>query len=63
MWPLFFWYLLSCFTFWKMGKNNGILNERKENAEKRSKVVSFASSVRNSADIDGLRKKYKISRE
>lgn len=59
---VFFWYATSCFAFWKIGKRDGVLTERKENAERRSDVISYASSVRNNADIDGLRKKYKISK-
>lgn len=56
-------FVIGCFTFWKLGKRNGVLEERKENAEKRSDVVSSALDVRRNADLDGLRKRYKISDE
>ena len=56
-------FILGCFTFWKIGKHEGVLEERKENAEKRCDAVSSALSIRNNADIGKLRKRYKISNE
>lgn len=53
----------GCFTFWRLGKREGVLEERKENAENRSDVVSSAMDIRNNYDLDRLRKKYKIPSE
>lgn len=57
------WYIISCFAIWKLGKRDGVLNERKENAERRIDSVASALAVRRNADLDRLRKRYKISDE
>lgn len=59
----FIGFVIGCFTFWRLGKREGVLEERKENAENRSDLVSSALDIRNNADIDGLRSKYKIPSE
>ena len=54
-------YIIGFFMSWKIGKKVGKLEERAENAEKRFDDVSNALAVRSNADIDELRKRYKIS--
>lgn len=54
-------FIVSCFTFWKMGKNNGKKEEKLENEKAFNESLSRACTAVNTADYDKLRKKYKGS--
>lgn len=58
-----FGFIIGCFTFWKLGKKHGVLEERKESEERHLANINNALSIRNNSDIDELRKRYKISDE
>lgn len=56
-------FVIGCFTFWRLGKKQGTLEEKRENDTRYIKDVNRALSIRNGSDIGELRNKYKISDE
>ena len=59
-----FAWIVSLFTFWKLGEKNGKDKEKISNLQKSEKTLAKAIDLRNNvdADIDGVRKKWKRSK-
>ena len=62
---IFVAWVISLFTFWKIGENNGQKNEKISNLEKSEKTLAKATNLRNNVDndVDGVRKKWKRSKQ
>ena len=62
---LIFAWVVSLFTFWKLGERNGEKNEKLSNFKENEKTLAKAVNLRNNVDInvDGVRKKWKISKQ
>lgn len=62
---IFIAWIISLFTCWKIGENNGKKNEKISNLKKSEKTLAKATNLRNNvdSDVDGVRKKWKRSKQ
>lgn len=60
-----FAWVVSLFTFWKLGENNGDKKAKIETLKETEKNVAKAIDLRNNVDsnVDGVRKKWKRSKK
>ena len=60
-----FAWIVSLFTFWKLGENNGDKKAKIETLKETEKNVAKAIDLRNNVDsnVDGVRKKWKRSKK
>lgn len=60
---LFFGWIVSLFTFWKLGEHNGKQKESIKKSHETEKMLAKAIDLRNNVDrdVDGMRKKWKRS--
>jgi len=58
-------WIVSLFTFWKLGKESGKKDEKISVLQGNEKVVANAVDLRNNVDmdVDGVRKKWKRSKK
>ena len=58
-------WIVSLFTFWKLGERSGKKDEKLSNFQETEKSVANAVDFRNNVDrdIDGVRKKWKRSKK
>ena len=62
---LIFAWVVSLFTFWKLGERNGEKNEKLSKFKENEKTLAKAVNLRNNVDsnVDGVRKKWKRSKQ
>ena len=60
-----FAWIVSLFTFWTLGENNGDKKAKIETLKETEKNVAKAIDLRNNVDsnVDGVRKKWKRSKK
>jgi len=62
---VFFAWIVSLFTFWKLGEHNGKQKENIKKSQEAEKNLAKATNLRNNvdSDVDGVRKKWKRSKQ